>query len=77
MTTIQTMASIDKNHKLTLKVPKKVKPGPHQIVVLIDEVQKKVKGGRQPFPNLKSLNWNHWPSSSKFNREDIYGEEGR
>lgn len=70
-------AVVTPEHTLTVAVPADITPGPHQVVVVIEEE------ARQPVPGLPDFR--DWPAhegafvdpSCTFRREDLYGDDGR
>ncbi len=79
MITLETLTEVDQNRTARIELPKSVKPGPHRMVVVIEEglyngVQlPKVAGPLR----LRKLHLPGWPKDTTFRREDIYGDAGR
>ncbi|BBO19277.1 hypothetical protein BPIT_35690 [Candidatus Brocadia pituitae] len=79
MRTIKTLLHVEKDHTVNIKIklPKEVAPGNYSALVVMDEKShEKGTGGKKTFECL-SWDWDAWPKSCSFRREDIYDEEGR
>jgi hypothetical protein len=77
MRSLVVTAVVTPEHTVTLTVPPDIAPGPHQVVLVIEEA---VQSPRQDVPDF--LNWpahNVGPvdPSCTYRREDIYGDDGR
>jgi hypothetical protein len=70
-------AVVTPEHTVTIAVPPDIPPGPHEVVLVIqEEVQTATKG----VPDF--LNWPAHPvgptdPSCTYRREDLYGDDGR
>ena len=78
MITVEAISEVAQDQTLKIEMPKSVTPGPHRVVVVIEEsplgsVQRKPAG---PLRLIK-LHLPAWPADSTFRREDIYGDTGR
>jgi hypothetical protein len=75
MRTIETTATITAEGTLTVQVPPDIPPGPHHVVVWIDD-QPGMPEARQlhAFP---VIHVGAWPADLSLRREDMYGDEGR
>ena len=76
MMTIETMAVISDDRKLSVQLPPEVRPGEHRVVVMIDELSPDA-----PRP----WTMEDWPVHDAglvdphftMRREDLYGDDGR
>ena len=75
MRTIETTAMITAEGTLTVQVPPDIPPGPHRIVVVIDD-QPDMSDARalRAFP---VIHVGAWPAEFSLRREDMYGDDGR
>jgi hypothetical protein len=78
MITVQAISEVAQDQMLKIELPKSVVPGPHRVVVVIEEsplesVERKPAGPLR----LTKLHLAAWPAESTFRREDIYGDTGR
>ena len=78
MITVETISEVAPDQTLKIELPKSVTPGPHRVVVVIEEshlntVQRKPVGSLK----LTKLHLPAWPDNSTFCREDLYGDTGR
>ncbi len=79
MRTIQTTATVNADHTVTLKLPDDIPPGERKFVVVVEAAERRT---RRP---KKKLGWNDWPAhegrvvdpNCTFSREELYGEDGR
>lgn len=79
MITIDTVANITGDQMVNIPLPRPVPPGPHRVVMVIDEA---AAGPSAPLaPNgplgLRLLQMAGWPQGSTYRREEIYGDDGR
>jgi hypothetical protein len=72
MRTIQTTIEVDESGKATLHLPAEVAPGPHRVVVVIEEAA----GPLAPL-TFASHDVGPWPEDFTVRREEIYGDDGR
>jgi hypothetical protein len=76
MRTIETTAVVTPEHTLTIQLPPDVPPGPHRVVVVIED-------GKQPpartpgWKDWPAHNLGPWPEGFTASREQIYGDDGR
>lgn len=75
MKTIETIAVVTPDHRLTVQLPEDVAPGEHHVVVLIDGEQAARK-------RHEPLRFSTYPvglasDAFTFRREDLYGDDGR
>lgn len=75
MRTIETTATITAEGTLTVQVPPDILPGPHHVVVLIDD-QPGMPEARQRY-DFPVIHVGAWPADLSLRREDMYGDEGR
>lgn len=77
MITIDTVANITGDQMVKIPLPSPISPGPHRVVMVIDEAA----AGPRAAPNgplgLRLLQMAGWPQDSTFRREEIYGDDGR
>jgi hypothetical protein len=72
MRTIETMAVIEPNGKLTLQLPPDIPPGQHRVVVVIEEQPILEKRPPLDFP---VIDVGPWPENLSLRREDLYDDE--
>jgi len=72
-----TTAVVTPEHTVTLKVPPDLAPGPHQVVLVIDEDVHPSAKGQPDFQNWPAHNVGPVDPNMTFRREDIYGDDGR
>jgi hypothetical protein len=75
MRTIETTATITAEGTLTVQVPPDIPPGPHHVVVWIDD-QPSLPEAR-PRHDFPVIHVGAWPADLSLRREDMYGDEGR
>ncbi|MBI2927003.1 MAG: hypothetical protein HYY24_15015 [Verrucomicrobia bacterium] len=79
MITLETLTEVEQNRTATIELPKSVQPGPHRMVLLIEE--QLCSGTARPKAagplRLRKLQLHGWPGDATFRREDIYGDAGR
>jgi hypothetical protein len=78
MITVEAISQVAEDQTLRIELPKSVTPGPHRVVVVIEEAPVGLSR-RQPVAplHLTKLRLEAWPKDSTFRREDIYGDSGR
>jgi hypothetical protein len=79
MKTIQTIATVTKDGKITAQLPLDIPEGEHQVVIVIDEQPLTEKGQiKQKRPPLQFPvdNYGVWPENLSLRREDMYGDWG-
>jgi hypothetical protein len=76
MRTIETTIDVPESGQVTIRVPKGISPGPHSVVVIIDEVKPVPvqPGALADFP-VDSVG--KWPVGLSLRREDMYDDNGR
>jgi hypothetical protein len=74
MRTIETTAVIGNDRMLTIQLPPDVAPGPHSILVVVDEPHEKATSRLDDFP---TIDVGPWPQGFSLRREDLYGAGGR
>ena len=78
MITLEAITEITQDHTLRLGLPKAVQPGPHRVVVVIEEANSDSYIGKPTYPlRLAMLSLAGWPEGSTYRRDDIYGDTGR
>ena len=75
MRTIETTATITAEGTLTVHVPPDIPPGPHYVVVVIDD--RPAMPEAQQLHDIPVLHVGAWPVYLSLRREDMYGDEGR
>ena len=78
MKTIETIATVTADGKITLQLPADIPPGEHQVVVIIDE--KPLVEKAQTKEKLPPLKFSAYPvglvsENVTFRREDLYADE--
>ncbi|MSU61305.1 MAG: hypothetical protein EXS31_02750 [Pedosphaera sp.] len=79
MITIDTVANITGDQMVKIPLPSPISPGPHRVVMVIDEAAAgppAVSSLNGPL-GLSLLQMAGWPPNSTFRREEIYGDDGR
>ncbi|MDF2388894.1 hypothetical protein JMG10_46205 [Nostoc ellipsosporum NOK] len=77
MKSIETIAIVTKDGKMTAQLPQDISEGEHQVVIVIDEkllVEKTEKKQKRPPLNFPVDNYGPWPENLSLRREDIYGD---
>ncbi|MBS0264583.1 MAG: hypothetical protein JSS02_21795 [Planctomycetes bacterium] len=74
MKTIETTAVIGPDRLLTVQLPADVTLGPHNILVVVDDLVQTRASRLDDFP---TIDVGPWPSTISLRREDLYGESGR
>ena len=78
MITVEAMSEVAEDQTLKIEMPKSVVPGPHRVVVVIEESALKTAQRKPAGPlRLMKLHLEKWPADSTFRREDIYGDTER
>lgn len=80
MKTIQTIATVTEDGKITLQLSADIPPGEHQVVVIIDEkpLQEKVQTKEKLPPlDFPVIHVDSWSENLSLRREDMYGDDGR
>jgi len=73
--TIEAIATVTSEGKVTIQLPPTIPPGEHKLVLMIDEGSA-VERKRPPldFPVIHVADW---PENLSLRREDMYGDDGR
>ena len=79
MLSIDTVANITGDQMVKIALPRPIAPGPHRVVMVIDEAAAGPPAAPAPNGslNLRLLQMAGWPQGSTFRREEIYGDDGR
>jgi hypothetical protein len=78
MITIEGISEVAQDQTLTIELPKSITPGPHRVVVVIEETPLGIASPQPAGPlHLTKLRLEAWPKNSTFRREDLYGDSGR
>jgi hypothetical protein len=78
MITVEAISEVAQDQTLKIEMPKSVTPGPHRVVVVIEERPLDAAPRKPAGPlRLTKLHLPAWPEGSAFRREDIYGDTGR
>lgn len=79
MRTIETLVHVRKDHtvNITIKLPKEFAPGDYNALVVMDEKSQEIEAGGEKTFECLSWDWDAWPKSCSFRREEIYGTDGR
>jgi hypothetical protein len=75
MRTIQTIATIDADNRLTIELPPNLPTGEYQVVIVIEEPPPP----KRPFSinDLPTDDLGPWPENLSLRREDMYDDWGR
>jgi hypothetical protein len=78
MITVEAISEVAPDQTLKIELPKSVTPGPHRVVVVIEENHLDATRHKPAGPlRLTKLHLSAWPEDSTFRREEIYGDTGR
>ena len=80
MKTIETIATVTTDGKMTVQLPADISAGEHRVVVVIDEKplsQKSETKEKRPPLDFPVHNCGPWPENLSLRREDMYGDWGR
>lgn len=79
MIALETLSEVQADQTVRIALPRSVSPGPHRLVVVIDETPLPAKTDRRPNGplRLRKLHLPGWPKDAAFRREEIYGDDGR
>src|SRR5438105_13060641 len=78
MITVESISEVAQDQTLTIELPKSVTPGPHRVVVVIEETPFGLARRQPAGPlSLTKLRLAAWPKDCTFRREDISGDSGR
>lgn len=80
MKSIETVATVTKDGKITAQLSIDIPEGEHQVVIVIDEQilgeKVEIKQKRPPL-NFPVDKYGSWPENLSLRREDMYGDWGR
>jgi len=72
MITVEAISEVAQDQMLKIELPKSVTPGPHRVVVVIEESPLAVANRKPAGPlRLTKLHLHALPADSNFRREDI------
>ncbi|RCJ17719.1 hypothetical protein A6S26_30140 [Nostoc sp. ATCC 43529] len=80
MKSIETIATVTKDGKITAQLPLDIPEGEHQVVIVIDEkllAQKGESKQKRPPLNFPVHDCGLWPENLSLRREDMYDDWGR
>jgi hypothetical protein len=80
MKTIETIATVTADGKITVQLPPDIPAGEHRVVVMIDEqpLPKKTETKEKRLPlDFPVIHVGSWPENLSLRREDMYGDDGR
>ncbi|MEH2115410.1 hypothetical protein [Nostoc sp.] len=80
MKSIETIATVSKDGKITAQLPLDIPEGEHQVVIVIDEkpLAEKAERKEKRLPlNFPVDDCGLWPENLSLRREDMYGDWGR
>lgn len=80
MKTIETIATVTADGKITLQLPADIPPGEHQVVVIIDEKplqELEILKEKRPLLDFPVIHVGSWSENLSLRREDMYGDDGR
>ena len=78
MITVEAVTEVAQDQTLKMELPKSVPPGPHRVVLVIEEAPLDAAQRKLTTPlRLTKLHLGAWPEGSTFRRQDIYGDTGR
>jgi hypothetical protein len=72
MKTIETTIEVDAQRRATIQLPVDLAPGPHRVVMVIDEPAV----ARTPL-TFSAHDVGPWPEGFTVRREEIHGDDGR
>jgi hypothetical protein len=75
MRTIETVATVQDDGTLIVHVPLGMAPGPHRVVLVIDEAP--LEEVIRPPLDLPTIDVGPWPERLSLRREDMYDDSGR
>ena len=74
MRTIETIATVTEDGTLSARMPPDIRPGRHQVVVVIEDAV--VQPGERPLLDLPLYDSGPWPEGLSLRREDMYDDWG-
>ncbi|MBC6477387.1 MAG: hypothetical protein GDA56_05930 [Hormoscilla sp. GM7CHS1pb] len=75
MKTIETIATVNADRKITLQLPPEISPGEHQIRLAIGEklvAEKPTTNKERPPLDFPAITVGTWPADLSLRREDMY-----
>jgi hypothetical protein len=75
MRTIETTVTVGPDGKLVLQLPPDVAPGPHRVVLVLEE--QPAPAAARPSLDFPVLSVGQWPEGLSLRREDLYDDFGR
>ena len=75
MITIEAIATVTPEGKVTIQLPATIPPGSHKLVLVIDE--QPVTLEKRPPLDFPVIHVNSYPADLSLRREDMYGDDGR
>ena len=75
MITIEAIATVTPEGKVTIQLPATIPPGNHKLVLVIDE--QPVTSEKPPPLDFPVIHVNSYPADLSLRREDMYGDDGR
>ena len=75
MKTIETVATVTEDSKLTVPAPPGITPGPRRVVVVVEEAPTPVR--ERPPLDFPVHDSGPWPEGLSLRREDMYDDWGR
>lgn len=75
MITIEAIATVTSDGKVTIQLPPTIVPGEHKLVLVIDEGSA-VERSRPPL-DFPMIHVSNWPENLSLRREDMYDDDGR
>jgi len=79
MIAVETVTDVGQDRTVRVELPETVKPGPHRMILVIEEsalTGVNERDRRSPLA-LRKLAMPGWPQDSTFRREELYGDAGR
>ena len=78
MITVEAVTEVAPDQTVKIELPKSVAPGPHRLVLVIEEAPLEAAPRKPAAPlRLTKLHLSGWPAGSTFRREDVYGDTER
>lgn len=75
MITIEEIATVTPDGKVTVQLPSTIPPGEHKLVLVIDE--QPIIREKRSSSDLPVIHVGTWPANLSLRREDMYGDDGR
>ncbi|HYW19757.1 MAG TPA: hypothetical protein VE956_10675 [Nodularia sp. (in: cyanobacteria)] len=80
MKSIETIATVTKDGKITVQLPPDIPAGEHKVVIVIEDKstnEKVTRKEKHPPLNFPVHDCGLWPENLSLRREDMYGDWGR